>query len=76
MSYAKAIKAARVKSGLSQGKLAELAGCDATTISHIEHGSRNPSLDMVESLAWACGVTAASIHVAAEETDKRKGQMK
>jgi DNA-binding XRE family transcriptional regulator len=67
MSYAKAIKAARTEAGLSQGKLAALAGCNHTTISHIESGRRKPSLDMVTAIAWACGVPASSIHVAADE---------
>jgi len=76
MSYSQAIKVARAKSGLSQERLAELAGCDRTTIWHLERGSRNPSVEMVAAIAFACGVTASSIHAAAEETEKRKGPMR
>ena len=43
-------------SRLSQKKVAALAGTDATTISRIEHGKRNPSLKFILQLADALQV--------------------
>lgn len=43
----------RKKKNLSQEKLAELAGMDATYISGIERGVRNPSLVAIVQLAGA-----------------------
>lgn len=46
----------RKEKDLSQEKLAELAGLDATYISGIERGKRNPSLVAIVQLAKALGV--------------------
>ena len=42
-------------------RLALEAGLDRTFIAHIERLARNPSLDNVEKIAIALGVTAAEL---------------
>ena len=47
--------------GISQEKLAELAGLHRTYVSSIERGERNVSLVNIERLAAALGVTMAEL---------------
>ena len=47
--------------GVSQEKLAELAGLHRTYVSSIERGERNVSLVNIERLATALGVTMADL---------------
>ena len=47
------IKIERVKRGLSQEQLAELADLSRPTIGAIERGERSPSFDSVEAIADA-----------------------
>ena len=56
MNYARGLKKAREKAGLSQRKLAQLAGFDASYINHLEAGDRTPSLEGLEKLAHGLGV--------------------
>jgi transcriptional regulator with XRE-family HTH domain len=51
MNYAKGLRRAREQAGLSQRKLAQLAGFDASYINHLEAGDRTPSLEGLEKLA-------------------------
>jgi transcriptional regulator with XRE-family HTH domain len=57
-----AIKRARIARGITQERLAEMAGCSADTIRAWEGGSRQPSVHMLELLAvcldspWLVGV--------------------
>lgn len=51
------IRALRQARGLSQEKLAELAGLHRTYISSIELGERNVSLKNIQALADALGVS-------------------
>jgi transcriptional regulator with XRE-family HTH domain len=46
---------------LTQEKLAERAGLDATYISGIERGLRNPGIKNVAKLAKALGLTTAEL---------------
>ena len=50
------IKIERVKRGLSQEQLAELADLSRPTIGAIERGERSPSFDSVEAIAEAFGM--------------------
>lgn len=50
------IKLERVKRGLSQEQLAELADLSRPTIGAIERGERSPSFDSVEAIAEAFGM--------------------
>jgi len=53
----KHIRAARLKKGLSQEQLSELADCSPTHISHIENASTKLSLEMLVAIANALKVT-------------------
>jgi transcriptional regulator with XRE-family HTH domain len=54
--FGKKIKELRLKAGLSQEVLANLAGLDRTYIPSIEKGERNVSISVAEKLARAFGV--------------------
>ena len=47
----------RLKKGLSQGKIAKALGVHPTYISQIERGIRNPTLNNIERIAKAIGVS-------------------
>lgn len=55
MRFAANMKRERVSQGLSQEKLAELAGLHRTYVSQVERGVTSISLDNVEKLAAALG---------------------
>ena len=59
--FGKRLKSVREKVGISQEKLAELAGLHRTYVSSVERGQRNISLQNVERLADALGVTMAEL---------------
>lgn len=54
--FGNTLKRIRVKRGLSQEKLAELAGLHRTYVSTVERGLRNVSLLNIEKLARALDV--------------------
>lgn len=51
--FGRVIKRRRNEAGLSQNKLAELAGIDRRYVSLLERGGRNPSLVVMAKLAEA-----------------------
>lgn len=51
--FGRAVRAERIRQGLSQEGLAELAGVDRTYICGLERGRRNPALSTVERIAKA-----------------------
>jgi transcriptional regulator with XRE-family HTH domain len=55
------LKEVRTKAGVSQEKLAELAGLHRTYVSTVERGLRNISLENIEKLAEALGVEIAEL---------------
>jgi len=55
------LRLARNRLKLSQEVLAGESGVDRTYVSGIERGLRNPSVDLIEKLAGALGVTAADL---------------
>lgn len=59
--FGKRVRAARHKSGLSQEALAHEADSNRTYISDIERGTRNPSIEVIERIARALGVTIGSL---------------
>lgn len=56
MNVGKALRTVRAAKGLSQKDVATLASLDPSYVSLIETGRRNPTLNMVETLARALGV--------------------
>ena len=60
-TLSKNIKARREEIGLSQEALADLCGLHRTYISDIERCQRNVSIDNVERIAQALGVTASEL---------------
>jgi len=55
MSVAYQVASLRVRRGLSQAELAETVGASERTISRIEGGSKNPSLNLLQKVADALG---------------------
>ncbi len=47
----------RTHEGLSQEKLAELSGCHPTYIGQVERGEKNATLETIEKIAFALGIT-------------------
>lgn len=55
------LRAARRRLGISQEKLAELAGLHRTYIGSVERGERNISVDNIEHLAKALNLTVSAL---------------
>ena len=55
------IRALRQERGLSQERLAELAGLHRTYLSSVERGERNVGLDNICAIAEALGVSPAHL---------------
>ncbi len=51
----------RTKKGLSQEKLAELAGCHPTYIGQLERGEKNATLESIEKIAAALDVSLSKL---------------
>jgi transcriptional regulator with XRE-family HTH domain len=67
INCAKNILRIRSDLNLSQQELAERSSIDHSTLSHIESGTTSPSLDLVENLASALGVSAINLVCHKEE---------
>ena len=51
----------RTQKGLSQEKLAELAGCHPTYIGQLERGDKNATLESVEKIASAMDISLSEL---------------
>ena len=51
----------RTQKGLSQEKLAELAGCHPTYIGQLERGEKNATLESVEKIASAIDISLSEL---------------
>ena len=51
----------RTQKGLSQEKLAELAGCHPTYIGQLERGEKNATLESVEKIASAMEISLSEL---------------
>ena len=51
----------RTQNGLSQEKLAELSGCHPTYIGQLERGEKNATLESVERIAVALGISLSKL---------------
>ena len=60
----------RNKAGLSQEKLAELAGCHSTYIGQLERGEKNATIESVARIASALDIPLEALF---EEIGKTKG---
>jgi transcriptional regulator with XRE-family HTH domain len=61
MRFGLRLREVREKAGISQEKLAELAGLHRTYVSSVERGKRNISLQNIERLAEALKTTMAAL---------------
>jgi len=52
---------ARELVGASKAEIARRVGCDKSFVTHIENGTKLPSLGMFERIAVACGLTASQL---------------
>ena len=59
--FAQRLRELRLARGLSQEALAERCGLHRTYVGSVERGERNISLDNIERLAEALGVTAGNL---------------
>ena len=59
--FGERIRALRQNRGLSQERLAEMAGVHRTYLSSLERGERNVSLDNIYAIAEALGVSPAEL---------------
>ena len=67
--FATHLRALREKRGLSQTRLAELAGLNRNYVGDVERGKRNPCLDNIIKLAEALNVAPSELF---RPFDKRK----
>ena len=51
----------RTQKGLSQEKLAELSGCHPTYIGQLERGEKNATLESIERITAALGITLSKL---------------
>ena len=51
----------RTQKGLSQEKLAELSGCHPTYIGQLERGEKNATLESIERITVALGITLSKL---------------
>ena len=51
----------RTQEGLSQEKLAELSGCHPTYIGQLERGEKNATLESIERITAALGITLSKL---------------
>jgi transcriptional regulator with XRE-family HTH domain len=56
MDAAQIVRESRLRSGLSQRRLAELAGLTQPTVARIENGRIQPTFDRLLALVRACGL--------------------
>lgn len=59
--FGQRLREVRRKAGLSQERLADLAGLHRTYVSGVERGLRNISLENIDRLAGALGVELADL---------------
>lgn len=55
------IRNRRINKGLSQEKLAELSGCHPTYIGQVERGEKNATIESVERISLALGVSLSNL---------------
>jgi transcriptional regulator with XRE-family HTH domain len=61
MNIGEKVKSLRKQSNMSLRELAQITGLSKTTLSDLENGTKNPSLDTVEKIATAFGLTSSDL---------------
>lgn len=61
MNIGEKVKSLRKQSNMSLRELAQNTGLSKTTLSDLENGTKNPSLDTVEKIATAFGLTSSDL---------------
>ncbi len=63
----------RTQQGLSQEKLAELAGCHPTYIGQLERGEKNATLESIERIAGSLKISLSELfeNIGGENTNRR-----
>jgi len=67
-ALARKLRELRLKQGITQERLAFLAGLHPTYISMLENGRKSPTVDALGRIARALGVTISSILASAERS--------
>jgi transcriptional regulator with XRE-family HTH domain len=67
----KAVRRERLRAGLSQEELADLAGLDRTYIGGIERGERNPGVIALQKVATGLGVPLGALFADVDARGKR-----
>ena len=73
MNYSKAIRVARALADVRQRELARRVAIDASLVSMLESGKRNPSLATLEKIAAALGIPFHLFTLLASEPGDLKG---
>ena len=60
-SIGQRIRNHRTAAGLSQEKLAELSGCHPTYIGQLERGEKNATIESIDKIATALGVSLSKL---------------
>lgn len=69
-----AIRSARLSLGLTGSDVRRLAGIDPTSLSFIERGKREPSLDHIRRLAKALDLDPVTLAAAALKPARRRSR--
>jgi transcriptional regulator with XRE-family HTH domain len=67
-ALAERLRGLRRRAGITQEKLAFLAGLHPTYVSMLENGRKSPTVDILERVARALGVKASAIVASAEKS--------
>lgn len=70
--FGKRLREVREAAGISQEKLAELASLHRTYVSSVERGKRNISIENIERLSVALGVSMRELMPADRPPDKKR----
>lgn len=57
---------ARKEKRMTQAQIAQLVGIDRASYTHIERGTRNPSMDVAQAIAKALGKTVDALFFASD----------
>ena len=72
-SIGQRIRNYRISQGLSQEKLAELAGCHPTYIGQLERGEKNATIESIEKISVALNVPLSKLFekLGSQESDNK-----